>query len=220
MTAVALVDDHSLFSASMAVALGREGFEVLVPALSTLEAVREEVVAAHPAIAIVDRDLGALGRGETLVEPLTRAGVAVIVVSGTLDDVVIGECLVRGAIACLDKSIQFEDLLATVFAIARGDRALGDAERHRFIDAWRRWKASTDAAMEPFTRLTRQEAAVLRAIMDGQSVKSIATQWCLSTATVRTYVRGILTKLDVTSQVEAVALARKVDWDATATLSA
>lgn len=215
MTTIALIDDHSLFSASLAVALTREGFDVAVPQLSTLEAVRGEVVAMRPDVAIIDRDLGEVGRGETLIEPISRIGSSVIVLSAHLSDVVIGECLARGAAACLSKSVEFESLLSTVTGIVRGAQPLSESKRYGYIDAWRRWKASTDAVLGPFTLLTRQEEAVLRAIMDGQSVKAIASERCLSTATVRTHVRGILTKLGVTSQVEAIALARKVGWDAT-----
>jgi DNA-binding NarL/FixJ family response regulator len=41
---------------------------------------------------------------------------------------------------------------------------------------------------------------------------AVAAGWVLSEATVRTQVRGVLTKLGVTTQLAAVALARRTGW--------
>ncbi|MNC95206.1 Bacterial regulatory protein, luxR family [compost metagenome] len=48
--------------------------------------------------------------------------------------------------------------------------------------------------------------------MDGKQAAAIAQDSFVSLATVRTQIRSILMKLDVTSQVAAVALARQHGW--------
>ena len=53
---------------------------------------------------------------------------------------------------------------------------------------------------------------MLRRIVDGQQAAAIAKASFVSLATVRTQIRSILLKLDVTSQVAAVALARQGGW--------
>jgi DNA-binding NarL/FixJ family response regulator len=68
------------------------------------------------------------------------------------------------------------------------------------------------AAREPFDRLTTREQQVLRALADGRSVTQIATEWFVSESTVRSQVRGVLTKLGAGSQLEAVAQALKAGW--------
>jgi DNA-binding NarL/FixJ family response regulator len=48
--------------------------------------------------------------------------------------------------------------------------------------------------------------------MEGRSVDRIAETSFVSSDTVRTQVRAILTKLGVNSQLEAVAMARRAGW--------
>lgn len=66
--------------------------------------------------------------------------------------------------------------------------------------------------MAPFEGLSARERDVLRQIVDGQQAAAIAKASYVSLATVRTQIRSILMKLDVTSQVAAVALARQGGW--------
>ena len=48
--------------------------------------------------------------------------------------------------------------------------------------------------------------------MKGQTVREIATECVVAEATVRTQVKSILAKLEVTSQLAAVGLAHRVGW--------
>lgn len=216
MTMVMLVDDHRLFSASLAMALRNSGFDVDTPALTSLDDVADRILETRPHLAIIDRDLGALGSGESLIGGAVEAHVPVVVVTGTLDDVVAGRCYSRGAAACLSKSQPLEELLNAVGAVADGRQAVAGADRYRCIDAWRRWQASVDAAAGPFAQLTGREAAVLRALMDGRTVRAIAASSAVSETTVRSQVRCILSKLDVSSQLEAVAMALRAGWPSSA----
>lgn len=212
MALVSLVDDHRLFTASLAVALRAEGFEVDTPQLTNLEAVLQTIRDRRPDVVMLDRALGALGSGEDLVAPLTQAGCSVMVLSATLDDVVVGRCLAAGAVVCLRKSEPFDVLLSTIGSVARGEVPVPQSERYRLIDSWRSWQTSADATNDAFAQLTPREASVLAQLMDGQSVKTIARESLVSEATVRTQVRGILTKLDVASQLEAVVMALRAGW--------
>ena len=57
--------------------------------------------------------------------------------------------------------------------------------------------------------LTQREVEVLRLIMQGLSDKAIAHRLQRSVDTAKTHVKAILTKLDASSRVEAVAIARR-----------
>ena len=212
MPAVLLVDDHRLFSASVAMALRSKGFEVETPPLTSLAEVRDRISERRPDLVIIDRALGELGDGETLIACARAAGVPSVVVSGALDDVAAGRCYALGAAACLSKSEPLEVLLATVAAVAAGEQPVARGERERLVDTWRRWQAAADAAAGPFSQLTRREAEVLQGLMDGLSVKAIAAANVVSEVTVRSQVHAILAKLRVSSQLEAVALARRAGW--------
>lgn len=212
MTVIALVEDHRLFSTSLAVLLRSHGFEVLTPPLVTVEGLRVALSRSQPQIVLLDRDLGALGSGEELIGPVSTAGAAVVVVSGTLDDVVIGRCFALGATACVSKSEPLEQLLFTVSTVARGARPVGEEERRLRIAQWRRWQASAQVVIAPFARLTAREASVLADLMEGKSVRAIAAESSVTEATIRSQVRSLLAKLDVNSQLEAVGLAARVGW--------
>ena len=67
-------------------------------------------------------------------------------------------------------------------------------------------------AVTSTTRLTEREAQVLRCLAGGRSVATIAAASYVAEATVRTHVRGVLTKLGVGSQLAAVALAHHSGW--------
>ncbi len=55
-------------------------------------------------------------------------------------------------------------------------------------------------------------------VYQGMSADQIAEDACLSVSTVRTHIRGILKKLNVNSQLSAVAMARAEDWFGSETL--
>ena len=77
-------------------------------------------------------------------------------------------------------------------------------------------RVARDAVFAPFTRLTDRERDTLVALSRGLSVHGIAAEWVVSEATVRSHVRGVLAKLDVPSQLAAVALALRTGWLAVA----
>jgi two-component system, NarL family, nitrate/nitrite response regulator NarL len=63
-----------------------------------------------------------------------------------------------------------------------------------------------------FDRLTPREEEVLSALMRGAKARDICTQSFVSMPTVRSQIRSILSKLGVTSQLAAVALAYQSGW--------
>jgi two-component system, NarL family, nitrate/nitrite response regulator NarL len=212
MTLAAIVDDHRLFSQSLSVALRAHGLEVIEPVLSSLDDVCALMLERRPSVVLLDRDLGPLGNAEPLIRPLADAGCAVVVVSALLDDLVEGRCLALGAAACIHKSEPFPAVLATVLEAADGQTLVSDAKRQRLVAEWQRWQAAERDRVAAFGRLTPREVSVLGLLMDGLAVRAIAQRFSVSEATVRTQVRGILVKLGVRNQLEAVALATRASW--------
>jgi DNA-binding NarL/FixJ family response regulator len=60
--------------------------------------------------------------------------------------------------------------------------------------------------------LTRRESEILSELMDGRHAGEIAVASYVSLHTVRTQIKSLLRKLGVHSQLEAVALAKRVGW--------
>jgi len=68
-------------------------------------------------------------------------------------------------------------------------------------------------ARRNLARLTPAEARTLWRLMHGDSVVRIAERHVVSVETVRSHIRALLTKLDASSQLAAVALAWRVGWE-------
>lgn len=209
VTRVVVVDDHRLFGAALGTALAAEGFCVTVPELTDLFLLERMVLSEAPDVILLDLDLGAFGSGESLLGAFVASGAAVLVVSGTTDDAMVGRCLHQGAAGWMSKCAPFDELLGAVRAIAAG--APGPCPTRPSLPA---------APATSFDWLTARESAVLAMLMDGQSVARIAAAWYVSEATVRTQVRAVLQKLGVNSQLEAVALATRAGWSLTAATDA
>jgi two-component system, NarL family, nitrate/nitrite response regulator NarL len=67
-------------------------------------------------------------------------------------------------------------------------------------------------SQEKFERLSRREQEVLLALMRGSTARDICKQSYVSLPTVRSQIHSILSKLGVSSQVAAVALAYRSGW--------
>lgn len=213
LTRAVLVDDHQLLAQTLALALGLEGIECSVADLSDREALVREVVDGPPAMVLLDLDLGGVvGDGADLVAPFMSAGCRVLVVSGSTDVDQVCRAVEAGAVGVIRKNAPFEQLLDAALAVGRGEQIMTCDDRLAMLDEARRRRALRVQDLAPFERLSDREGQVLRALAAGQSVGAIAANWFVSEATVRSQVRAILTKLGVTSQIEAVAAAHRHRW--------
>jgi DNA-binding NarL/FixJ family response regulator len=210
-TEVLVVEDHALLAQTLVIALKAEGCRALVAELDP-ETLLQQVRFHRPRVVLLDLDLGALGDGVKLVRPITELGARVLVVSGTTDQVRLAETVERGAVGFLSKLVPFEELLSTVLDVVAQRSVLSDARRHELMAELRSARAARARDLAPFKTLTPRERAVLAALAQGQRAETIAAAAVVSEATVRSQIRGVLAKLGVNSQLEAVALAWAVGW--------
>jgi two-component system nitrate/nitrite response regulator NarL len=212
---IVVVDDHDLFAEAVALSLRVEGFEVSRLCLATCGDVLAAAFGERPSIALVDLDLGPFGDGSELIGPLTMSGIDVVLVTASRDRAEWGRCLHLGARAVVGKSGSLDAMVAVVRRLAQGLPAMPRAEREALMETWRRERAGSDGTRERFARLTRRERQVLGDLLAGLAVHDIAALDVVSEATVRTQVKSILAKLEVSSQLAAVVLAHRVGWHAT-----
>jgi DNA-binding NarL/FixJ family response regulator len=210
---VFIVDDHELLAQSVALALSGEGCGVRVSSLSGMDEVLAEAQEHPPDVVLLDLDLGGrLGDGVGLIAPLRKLGANVLVMTGTTSRVRHGMCLEQGALGVLSKSAGYDELVTAVRDGAAGHSSLSENGRHELLAALRAWRSEQTHQLAPFERLTSRERQVLACLLDGFSAGRIARDWVVSEATVRSQIRGVLTKLDVASQLAAVAAARRAGW--------
>jgi DNA-binding NarL/FixJ family response regulator len=213
---VLVVEDHALLAQSLVIALNAEGCRARVASLIDRATLLEQVAADRPAVVLLDLNLGALGDGADLVQPLTQLGARVLVVSGTADRLRLAETVEKGAVGFLSKTVPFEQLLRAVLDVVAQRPVLSTARRYELMADLRSARATRSKDLAPFKTLTPKERAVLAALAQGQRAETIAAAAVVSAATVRSQIRSVLAKLGVNSQLEAVALAWSVGWFPTA----
>ncbi|WP_036507670.1 response regulator transcription factor [Nocardioides sp. URHA0020] len=215
---VAIVDQHVLFTQCLAMALELRNYScrVLPEPDEAPEAgsILGQLLAMRPDVVLVNADLGPYCSGVELVEPLVRAGIAVVVITESIDEPLWGRCLARGARTVLSKSAQLTSAIAVVRRVSQGQLVLDRSERDRLIAVHRRYAVQQRELREHLRRLTIREREILRHLVAGVTVREIAARRVVSEATVRSQVKAVLRKLDVSSQIAAVAVARQAGWSA------
>lgn len=171
------------------------------------QAVRRSLAAVRPHAGIVFGDLEdpqhrAYARLLVSTVPLRWA----LVVSHH-DDVSWGDLVAAGA-TLLPTSISLEDLAESMTHLMTGTELMSRNSREQIVRDWRVLRDESDRVAARLARLTPREAQVLEQLSLGLAVKEIAARGDVAEATVRTQVKAVLRKLEVSSQLAAVALAR------------
>jgi DNA-binding NarL/FixJ family response regulator len=208
---VLIIDDHELFSTSLRMALSARGFDARQAPVAGLGAVLATPCPAAGGLVVLDLDLGHdadgnLVRGADLVRDLRDQGWQVLMVSGRVDQAGVGVAIAAGAIGALPKSSSFDLLVDTVAAAADGRPVMSEAERHAWLERHRTQQAQEQALARRLDRLSNREREVLELLAEGRRAQVIAERFVVSMTTVRTQIRAILAKLEVSSQLKAAAL--------------
>ena len=210
---VMIVEDHELLAHSLEVALEREGVEVDRITGPTARDILDFAERTEPDLVLLDLNLDEeVGSGLPLIEPLRKIGASVVMVTGSTDEVAIDECIEAGSVGVLSKRASFDALLESIRTVMETGSLLSDHERQERLAELRRARARQAKISAPFDALTQREAEVLGELMKGRSADQIAQGWTVSTATVRSQIRAVLSKLGVNSQLAATARAREANW--------
>lgn len=210
---VLLVDDHPIVVDALAMSLKLEGLSVTVSPDLDATAIVDRAKADPPDVVLLDLDLGG-SDSLPLVRPLTQLGARVVMVTGEREPVHLGRCLEEGALGIVSKNVPFAKLQEAVLDAINGRSVMPEGDRLALLDAVAKWRREEQARLAPFESLTKRERAVLGHLVDGRSADDIAAAEFVSLATVRSQIQSILRKLQVNSQLAAVALAKQHHWTA------
>jgi two-component system, NarL family, nitrate/nitrite response regulator NarL len=213
---ILIIEDHALFAESLDLALSLEGYDVRRIALpevgGSMATLRALALRMRPRIALLDLDLGRFGDGGALIRPLSEAGTNVVVVTASPDQGRWGSCIRQGARKVLSKGSPLHETLSTVRRLHQGLPVMTTQELESLLRAWHETRRELDEQRGRLERLTPREKQVLGHLTRGITVREIAKRSVVSEATVRTQVKSILSKLEVSSQLAAVGLANHVGW--------
>lgn len=215
---VLVADDHQVVSAALTMALRGEGLDAHALCVTGGEGVLAQTVRHRPGLVLLDLDLGARPdgrphRGAELVTELRAAGWCVVILTGSGNRSQIAAAVAAGAAGWISKSAPFSALITAVREAAAGGVLLTPHEREAWMSEHRSVTARHRKLDRRLGALSPRERQVLERLADGHRAGAIAEEFVVSLATVRSQIRSILTKLEVSSQLEAVAALR--EWQHT-----
>jgi DNA-binding NarL/FixJ family response regulator len=184
-----------------------DDIEVVAEAADGSEAV-EAALRAHPDVVLMDirmPKLDGLEATRRLVASGSRARVLVVT---TFDhDEYVYRALRAGAAGFLLKSASGERLAEAVRTVARGEALLDPAITTRLIEHFLARPDLDPQAGARLEALTAREREILLLLARGHSNAEMARELHLSDTTVKSHVTRILSKLGVSSRVQAVVVA-------------
>jgi RNA polymerase sigma factor (sigma-70 family) len=207
---IVVVDDHDTFRDPLAFMLEREPGLTVVARPRSLSEARGVLEGAELAVdvAIVDLNLPD-GSGADLIKDLraSRPRAKALVLSAMSEQRYLAEAIGAGAAGVMHKSTPMGDLVEAVRRLASGEQLLSQEEVIEALRFIGRERESNREARLAIDRLTPREREVLQALAQGWSDKEIAQRLHVGVGTVHSHVASILSKLEVSSRLQALVFA-------------
>lgn len=201
---ILIVDDHKVV---------RDGIRFMLSDASEIEIVGE-AESAEAMFEIIDTDpvdvvlLDIRMKGMTGIEALGRMAadfpqVRVLMLSMHDQPGYVRRAIELGASGYLLKSAGRDEVLAAIEAVSVGETYIQGSLVEPLL-------SDVTGTPRRTGRLSPREQQVLQLIANGSENKQIARELELSEATVKTYIRGVFDRLDVSSRAEAVAVGLRI----------
>ncbi len=204
---VVLVDDHALCRNGLTDLLHHRGNIQVVAALGDPELVAGVLREHDPDLLVLDLRMPTTD-GLTLLRRLRTEGITTPVLILTMSDseTDLAAALRAGARGYLLKDMEPEDVIAAIERAARGELTVAPAMTSKLARMLQLGGKGSDRK-GLLDSLTERERQILDHLARGESNKAIARTLDISHDTVKLHVRHILSKLNLSSRVEAAVLA-------------
>ena len=204
-TRLLIVDDHPLTRDALASLLGQHGFTVIGEASDGAEAV-ELSRSLQPDLILLDLSMPGLDGISALPrlhEVAPRSEIVVLTASETQENLL--GSIRAGAAGYLLKTEPPERIVEFLGAVARGEAALSGAAARRLLEQVRDGGYREPLVPDSIAQLlSARELEVLLLLDDHLGTDEIAKRLFISEHTVRSHVKGLLRKLNVSSRREAL----------------
>jgi DNA-binding NarL/FixJ family response regulator len=202
---IVVVDDHTLFRRGLVGLLDEmEGFQVIGEASNGQDAL-SIIAAQNPDIVLLDVNMPEMSGIATLAA-LRKQGVVSPVLMLTIsqhEEDLIG-AIRAGANGYLLKNAEPETLRQTIKQVVAGNSVLAPEVTEQVFRLVR------SGQFDPINLLTGREVEVLRYLSQGLTTAHTGSEMFISENTVKTHIRHILEKLEVSNRAEAVARATQL----------
>jgi two-component system nitrate/nitrite response regulator NarL len=210
---VALVQQYTMVAETFSIAIRPTcaAIPVVIDPGTTASSIASAVLAVRADIAVLHLD-STVPDDELPIEQLVAAGLVVTVLTDRRDDARLGSFIERGAEAALSTELGLRRLVTVIARVGANQSAMAPGELDRLRGAARTMESHGTGAEAGLSRLSTREGEVLRYLMAGLAPAQIARLNFVAETTVRTQVRSVLGKLNVSSQLAAVAIAYRAGW--------
>ena len=202
---ILIVDDHPLTRSALAALLGQHGFSVVGEAADG-EAAIEQARELRPDLVLLDLSMPGMNGLEALPrlrEAAPTAEVVVLTASGTEENLL--GAIRGGAAGYLLKSEPPERLVEFLRGVANGEAALSGAVARRLLETVRSTGGLETGVPDSIAEvLSAREVEVLLLLDERLETDEVAKRLFISEHTVRSHVKSVLRKLDVSSRREAL----------------
>ena len=202
---VLVADDHALLREGIRALLKQsDEVEVVGEASDGHEAV-EECRRLRPDVVLMDVAMPGLGGLEaTLLILKEQPAVKVLVLTQYDDREYVARFLKAGAAGYVLKKAAGSELVSAIRAVSRGGLVLDPSIARELRDSGR---PMTDAAGDPYERLTDREKQVLKLVAEGHSSKDVAQLLGISVKTAMSHREHVMEKLALHSRTDLVRFA-------------
>ena len=146
------------------------------------------------------------------VAALVGAGRRVAVVAGSGGGPAVTGCLEAGAEAAVTGNGTLNDVVELLSGLGGEGPVRSSAAPDSVVESSPSIQDEAQSRRSRLGLLTNREREILAALMAGRRASRIAQDHFVSLHTVRTQIRSMLRKLEVHSQVEAIAVAHRSGW--------
>ena len=201
-----VVDDHALFRRGLVGLLDEmAGFQVVGQASDGVQAL-PVIENLQPDVVLLDLNMPNLdGIGTLRALKERRISARVLMLTISQEDTDLLDAIRAGADGYLLKNTEPEDLRKAILRVAQGQGALSPEVTAPVLRALARFDGESTAPL-----LSDREQEVLVCMIDGLTTQQIAGRLFISENTVKTHVRHIFEKLEVSNRAEAVGKAMQM----------
>jgi len=211
---IMLADDHPLLRQALRSVLEKQtDFEIIAEASDGEEAVRLAVELV-PNVVIMDIGMPKLNGLEATRQIKEKCpSIAILVLTVHDDSEHILSILEAGAAGYLTKSVFGKEVIHAVHGVMAGETILSASISQQIIKhALRHMTKPLPLPLNAGEKITGRELQILRLAASGMSNKDIAQKLDLSERTVKGYLAGVFSKLNVSSRTEAVISALRAGF--------